>query len=191
VTVYRYNVVLTAFLMCVTGAMSALLLTMLNYFVRALDLVGIIVTAVTFVFVILVLRALLSRATIVVDDRQIAAYTLGMRTKAMRWQDIKKIRKVRVTNGYNYVDSFDVVDRRPHNPVCRFFLVNLCGDIVFTQDISDMRGLLQQINFCARQHDVPLVVSDSEAAVAKLRTKTGKEFWKEAFAKEEVRVTEF
>lgn len=190
-TVYRYNVALTVFFTCMTAAFAAFTLIFLIVFVRPFDLVGIMLTALSFLFVFVFLRVVLSRATIVANDRHIAAYMLGMQSRVIRWQDIKKIRKVRASNGYNYVDSFDVVDRMPRRLICKLVFVNLCGDIVFTQDISDLRGLLQQVNSFAQQHDIPLVVCDTEADHAKLRTKTGREWWTQALAKEEVRVNEF
>jgi len=114
-----------------------------------------------------------------------------LETKSIRWEDIKRIRKVRVTNGYNYVDNFRVVDRMPRGLICRFF-VNLCGDIVFNHEISDLRGLLEQVNSFARQHNIPLFVWDTEAAGAKVRAKTGTEKWRQGIAEiEDVRVTEF
>jgi hypothetical protein len=188
-TVYRYHIALRAIVTCVAAALSAFPVIFL--LAREFDLVSIMLTPVFVAGASFILHGALSRATIVVDDRHIAAYMFGIQTKAIRWQDIKKIRKQRVYNGYNYVDSFHVVDRRPRSLICKFF-ANVCGDIVVCHEISNLSGLLQQINSFARQYDIPLVVWDTEAAGAKLETKTGKEYWKEAVAKvEEVRVTQF
>jgi hypothetical protein len=190
-TNYRYNAALTALLSCVVIGLVPLTLYMFISFVRSVDPLGVSLAALVSLVPILLFRSLLSRASIAVDNRRIAACVLGIETKAIRWEDIKKVRKVRVTNGYAYVDSFHVMDRKPRNLICRLF-VNLCGDIVFTQDISDLRSLLQQLNFYAQQHEILLVVWDTEAAVDRFRTKSGTRYWRQAVAKiEEVKVVEF
>jgi hypothetical protein len=95
----------------------------------------------------------------------------------MEWIDTKKIRKSRVTNGYAYVESFDVHDKETHGCACRF-LVNFCGTIEFTQDIRGLRGLLAEVDLYARQYGIPLVAWDTEAAGGKLAAQKGPRYWR-------------
>jgi hypothetical protein len=121
----------------------------------------------------------------------ISAKALGIRTRAIKWRDVKKIRKARVTNGYVYVENFNIQDSKKHDVVCRFF-VNFCGNIAFSQDIRGLRNLLNRVNFYARQHEIPLVIWDTEAAAAKLASEKGPGYWRRATAQiPEVRVAEF
>jgi hypothetical protein len=72
------------------------------------------------------------------------------------------------------------------------FLLNVCGDIVFSQDIHGLRDLLDQINYYSHLRAVPLVVSDSQTKAAALATLHGAEYRRQMRAPvQEVAVEEF
>jgi hypothetical protein len=169
-TSYRYSVVLRLGLGGVTFLCLFFLLYLLVSSISDADLLEMLPVPLLAWGVIIYLRTFLSRSSILLDDQLIAACMFGFRTKVIKWQDVAKIKKIRGTNGYTYVDSYQLFDRRSHNLICRFLLVNLCGSILFTQEIHNLEGLVQEINLHARRHAIPLVMWDAEAT-ANLRAK--------------------
>jgi len=116
---------------------------------------------------------------------------LGVRTRSIQWGEIKKIRKTKSYNGYAWVDSFQVHDAKTHGRISRF-LVNVRGDIAFTQEIRGLSDLLGQINLYARAYKIPLVVLDIQANAARLAPLKGAEYWRRGTARApEVTVAEF
>ena len=166
-TIYRYNPLLPMGLSCVTGLHAFLALYFLVFSIQSADPLDAMFAALFGFGTVTSLLALLSRTSIAVDEQCIASCLFGIRIKVIRWRDAARIRKVRVTNGYSYVDSYHVVGRNPDNLVCRYFS-NLCANIVFTQEIRKLSSVIGEINEHARRFAIPLVVSDAEAA-AKLR----------------------
>ena len=162
---------------------------LLLFFAQRHDLLGVLIMIVLSSFPVLLVRAVLSRASIVVSEADISATFFGLKIKSIEWTNIQKITKSRVYNGYAYTDIFHVQDR-DHQAICRF-LINLCGNLVFTQDIHTLRGLLSEVNLYAKRHNIPLAVWDTEAAAAEVRSRQGGSYWKRATAKiPETRVRE-
>jgi hypothetical protein len=160
-TAYRYNAWVTLYLCVVAGLLW--LLTATTAAVAAVqDTWLLMVAGVICIGAILLTRACLSRATIVLSDSGIAALFWGVRTRFVRWHDVKKIIKTRTPIGLGYyTDQFRVYseDRRI---ICRY-LLNVCGNIAFDENIGEARQLLDQINLQAREHDIPLLVWDLQA----------------------------
>ncbi len=139
---------------------------------------------------LLIVLTSLTYALIGISDDGITAYKLGWKMKSIRWQDVKKIQKMRFWNmgarayqGRFYVYDGDFGTRRK-------LMVNLRGPIVFTDEIRELRELLNRINGYARRHGFPLVVLDQEAA-SKLAVQKGAGYLgRVAPTADEVRVTE-
>jgi hypothetical protein len=111
----------------------------------------------------LVLRGAFARFSLSVDDVAISALFLDMKTKSIAWRDVKKIRKLRLAQGYGfYGDSFEICDSK-HNLICSYF-TNLCGSVRFSQEIQNIQILLDQINLKAQEYSIPLVVWDLQEA---------------------------
>jgi hypothetical protein len=194
--VYRYNRAAVVLCVAVTLAFAWLVPYLLFLSVRHEDLLNMAVAVLVGVLPVAGFGAVLSRASLAVDEVGISASTFGVRTRALRWGEVKRIKKLRLPNGipvkgYGYSDQFHIQDGRKHSPLCRL-LVNVCGNIVFTQDIHDLRRLLDQINVYARQYNIPLVVQDSEANAAGLASDPQFGYWRRAASRvPEVTVDEF
>jgi len=176
-TVHGYNRAIVLGMAGVTLLVAWVALYLEYIFIPRRDFLGIAILLFLSYYAVLCFRALLSKACIVLDETGISAKALGMRTKSIRWGNVKKIRKLSLTLGHGYVSSFRIYEARKHNIICNFFL-NVCGDIVFNQDIRGLRDLLDQVNFYAREHNIPLVVSDSQSKAARLAPLRGVEYWR-------------
>lgn len=93
---------------------------------------------------LLIVLTSLTYALIGISDDGITAYKLGWKMKSIRWQDVKKIQKMRFWNmgarayqGRFYVYDGDFGTRRK-------LMVNLRGPIVFTDEIRELRELLNR-----------------------------------------------
>ena len=106
----------------------------------------------------------LMSSSIATSDEAIAAYNYGRMLKSVRWQKIAKVKKVRRWNAgsRSYEDVFHVFDGEPSWLQER--MVNLRGPIVFTDKISELRTLLNEINGYAREYRFSLVILDQEAS---------------------------
>jgi hypothetical protein len=161
------------------------------YFVSRADWWDAVIVLLVALFPLLLSRAVLTRASIVVDERGISTQAFGIKTRSIAWNDVKKIMKVRVSNGYSYVDNFSIQDKIARIFICRLF-INFCGNVVFSQDIRDLRYLLDEINFYARRYKIPLFVLDAEGATATGAARGHVGYWKRAKATIlEVRVEKF
>lgn len=157
---HRYNAWVTTYLALATAATWVLSIVCI-LFVED-DVWAIAIAALLLLGAILLTRACLFRAVIVISDASIAALLLGIQTRFIAWRDVKKIVKTRTPIGYGYyADQFQVYPEE-HTVICRFF-PNLCGNIAFSQDIRRLRQLLDQTNNYAREHKLPLLVWDLEA----------------------------
>ena len=139
---------------------------------------------------LLIVLTSLTYAPIGISDDGIAAYKLGWKMKSVRWPDVKKIQKMRFWNmgARAYQDRFYVYDG--DFGTRRKLMVNLRGPIVFTDEIRELRELLNRINGYARRYGFPLVVLDQEAA-SKLAVQKGAGYLgRVAPTADEVRVTE-
>jgi hypothetical protein len=139
---------------------------------------------------LLIVIAALTYAPISISDYGIVTYKLGWRMKSIRWQDVTKIQKMRFWNmgARAYQDRFYVYNG--DFGTRRRLLVNLRGPIVFTDEIRELRDLLNRINSYARRHGFPLVVSDQEAASNAAAQKGAGYLERVAPTPEEVRVSE-
>jgi hypothetical protein len=110
------------------------------------------------------LMLLLIFSRIVVSDGGISAHNFGRMLKFIRWENVKKIDKVRQWNAgsRSYSEVFHVFDGDFSAFERR--MVNFRGPIVFTDRIEGLRMLLDKVNEYARQHQFPLVVLDQEVA---------------------------
>jgi hypothetical protein len=181
VSIYHYGAAMTVGVASMTVAVGILDVYLLFFFAKSHDLLGALIMIALSPFPVFLVRAVLSRVSIVVSEVKIAATLFGLQIKSIEWTNIQKIIKSRVYNGYAYIDIFHVQDRN-HNSICKFF-INLCGNLVFTQDIHNLRGLLSEVNLYARRHNIPLAVWNTEAAAAELRSRQGGSYWKRATAK--------
>ena len=190
VKVYRYSYLISAIYLCVLIALLVFSLFILVFFVRSFDVWCIAFMSLVGVFLLFLLRGMLSRVPILIGDDGITARVFGIKLKTVQWKNVKKIRKIRAYNGYTYVDSFRILTESS-NYLCRFF-AKICNGIEFTQDIRDLRELLDRLNFYAHQYGISLVVRDTQAAGAKLSGDQGPGYWKRATAEiPEVKVAEF
>jgi len=185
-SLHNYGVLLTTVMAGVVTGFSILIVYLLPLLISERSVLGLALLIPVALFVALLLKALLSRAAINVGVDEVAAKVCGIKTRRIPWHQVGKVKKVRVTNGYQYVDIYHIVPRQDRGRACEFF-VNFCGDIVFTQDISNLRGLLDHINVFAQQFQVPLVVFDTEAAAAKIRNEKTPRYWQKI---EEIPVAE-
>jgi len=153
---------------------------------------GVAILCLLFAIGIALLIALtsLTYAPIGITDDAITAYKLGRRMKSIRWQDVKKIQKIRFWNmgARAYQDRFYVYD--DDFGTRRRLLFNLRGPFVFTDEIRELRDLLNSINSYARRHGFPLVVSDQEAASKTAVQRGAGNFGRVAPTADEVRVNE-
>jgi hypothetical protein len=103
-------------------------------------------------------------SSIAVNDKGIAAHNYGRTLKFVQWRDVTKIKKVKRWNAgsRSYEDVFHVFDGE--FPALRERMVNLRGPIVFTDQIRDLRKLLDRINEYSRRYHFLLVTLDQEAA---------------------------
>jgi hypothetical protein len=187
---YRYNRALVL-LAAAVGLVCTWLVLFLAYFVIPRgDFVGTATVLLVSPCPVLFFLAVLSRATLAVDETGLSAKALGMPKKTIHWSDVKRIRKIRVSNGYGHVDEFHIQDAQKHSVICRF-LVNVRGSIVFTQDIRGLRDLLDEINFYVREYKIPLVVLDLEAVGARLPALSGRAYWRQATDRTGITVAEF
>jgi hypothetical protein len=190
-SVYRYNIAVSAMIAGAAFVSTAIVITGFVLFAESRDRAGILIVTVLVAFPILLFRAALTRTSIVLDRSGISARAFGINTRRMEWRSVAKITKSRVTNGYIYVDSINVVEGGQKSLLCRFF-ANLCGDIRIGQDIRDFRELLARINSYAREYEIPLFVWDTEAAAAKVASDRSPGYWRRATAHiPEVRVAQF
>jgi hypothetical protein len=177
----------------VLAPLFAAFFTGLAIFLFEQGAVGVAVLCLLFAIGIVLLIALtsLTYAPIDISDEGIAAYKLGWKMKSTRWQDVKKIQKMRFWNmgARAYQDRFYVYDG--DFGTRRKLMVNLRGPIVFTDEIRELRELLDRINGYARRYSFPLVALDQEAA-SKLAAQKGAGYLGRAAPKtDEVKVTEF
>jgi len=176
--VYRYNRAIILGMAGVTLLVAWVALYLEYFFIAHRDFFGIAIPLFLSYYAVLCFRALLSKASIILDEAGISARAPGMKTKSIRWANVKRIRQLRLTLGHGYVSSFRVYEARKQSVICNFFL-NVCGDIVFNQDIRGLRDLLDQVNLYARKHNIPLVVSDSQSNSARPTPLKGAGYWKE------------
>jgi hypothetical protein len=134
--------------------------------------------------------AWLAYSPLVLDAEGVTAHKLGWKLKTIRWEDVKKIEKRRVSNwNAGYEDHFYIYDRDFRR--LDMILINLCGPIFFTEAIRGFRGLLDCINAKAWRYRFPLVVRDEERA-RNLAVQRGSGVGERLVPKvEEVQVTEF
>ena len=187
---YNYSAAITFILSIITCFAAIVFLPLLPYFLSRREWMAMSIDVVFAIVPVLLFRATMCRASIKINEDGIAAFIFGFEAKTISWKNMTKIRKTRVTNGYNYVDSFSVFDGN-HSLICRYF-VNVCGGIMFSQDIRGLRDLLDKVSFYARRYEVPLVVLDTEAAAKEFARDQAPGRWKRGMAKSaEVRVSEF
>ncbi|MEI9997346.1 MAG: hypothetical protein WDM91_22315 [Rhizomicrobium sp.] len=103
-------------------------------------------------------------SSIVSGDDGIAAHNFGRNLRFIRWQDVTVVKKSRRWNpgARAFQDVFYVFDSVYSSLQER--MVNLRGPIVFSDRISGLRDLLDDINQAAHQYHFPLVALDQEAA---------------------------
>jgi hypothetical protein len=103
-------------------------------------------------------------SSIIVSDRGIASRNFGRVLKFIGWEDVTKVKKVRRWNAgsRSYEDVFYAYDG--DFPGLRERMVNLRGPIVFTDRITGLRALLDNVNEYAQRHRFPLIVLDQEVA---------------------------
>lgn len=130
---------------------------------------GITGLAITFLlfalgWILLVAIGALVDAPIHISDEGIAASKMGWTTKGICWQDVISVKKRHLYNpaSLRYDDTFYVNDRDYRGPL--YWFPNLYGPIIFSDQLCDVRDLLDRINGYARRFGFPLVVVDEEAA---------------------------
>ena len=71
------------------------------------------------------------------------------------------------------MDRYQILDgKRRAGAICRY-LANLCGAITFTQEIHNLRHLLDELNTRAREYNIPLFSHDLEARHRELAAQRG------------------
>ena len=171
-TVHRHKLVQTLCTIGSLAAVTALVGFLLHLVIWEGSTLGLAVLFLMTIFDLALLKSALVRATIVASDTGISTRLFGFTTRSFAWNEINKVKKVRVRGRFGYVSIYYVEPSSVGNPICRV-LANLCGSIVFTDDISDVRALLHRINSQAERHKIPRTAWDigagaQEMAVAHL-----------------------
>lgn len=189
--VYHYNITKIAIGICGIILFSLVDLYLLFFFVGHHDRWYVLYWIIAVYFTVFAVGAALCRTAIEINNVGIAACILGIKSRVIKWQDIKMIIKFRGSNGYQYVDTYLVHENRDQNIVIRGF-INILGHVVFTQEIDELRDLLNRINFFAKQYGIPLAVRDMQASASKLAEEKNLGYWRMLIKRaQEVRVTEF
>lgn len=177
---YDYNGFFSLCLVIVTLSISAM-----DAFLIRLSLAkGDIYKDLVFIFLLLcplmLARTSLSWLSISLNEDGISASIFGITTKKIEWDNVKKIRKIRVYVFPGQLELFEAIEQK-HNFICGF-LVNICGNIAFSQNINQCRNLLDYVNVYAHRHEIPLVVMDPRAAATRISQDPAPGRWRRGMA---------
>ena len=157
--VYRYDVSVTVSIGVFITAIVPFLLYFLAVFIKNGDVLGIVGFSFALLLPAMAVGGLLSRAAIIITDDSVSAAIFGMTIRTLGWQQVRKINKFKTRLGNGKFKVYYFIKDQDHGFICKF-LVNLCGDISFGDDIPGLDSLLEQINFYVRRYNIPLTSSD-------------------------------
>lgn len=104
-------------------------------------------------------------ATIVLDDKGISTRIAGLRVRTIAWRDVEKISKHRKparqqNRSQKFSDYFTIESKTQKLP--KWLLENLLGNIVFTDELDELQGLVRRINTQAKKRGIPLFFHNDE-----------------------------